>query len=249
MKMKETVLGLLVLLIIGGGIGGLFTYQKNKNRNGLAERIFDLGPRGGGTPSTVEGLRTAIAAYEERIEQHVKDAAQTGVYWKILASRLQDKGLHLEALDALERALDYYPGDAALHYMTGVSAGYAGKSAHDFPGGEAGPRDRYFRLAEEAYLRAIELDGRYLRPRYGIAVLYLFELGRPAEAVPHLRAYLEISTRDVDAMFLLARACYMTGEEEEALRLYERIIGATRDPDKRREAENNRQLIMERRFG
>ena len=249
MKIKGAVSGLLVFFVIGGGIGGLLTYQRNKNRGDLATRIFDLGPRDGGVPATIEGLKTAIAAYEQQIEQHVKDAAQTGVYWKILASRLQDKGLHFEALDALERALYYYPEDAALHYMTGVSAGYAAKNVHDFPGGEAGLRDRYFGLAEEAYLRAIELDGRYLRPRFGIAVLYLFELERPAEAVPHLRAYLDISSRDVNAMFLLARAYYMTGEEEEALRLYERIIGTTRDPDKRREAENNRQLIMERRYG
>jgi tetratricopeptide (TPR) repeat protein len=246
MKIKEALPGIAVLLIIAGGIGGLWAYQKNKNRNDLAARIADLSPRGGGTPSTIEGLRAAIAAYEEQIERYLKDAAQTGVYWKILATRLQDRGLHLEALDALERALYYYPEDPSLHYMTGVSGGYAAKDAHNFPGREGGLRERYLALAESAYQRAIELDERYLRPRFGIAVLYLFELDRPEDAVPHLLRYLDISTRDVDAMFLLARAYYMTSREGEALELYERIEKLTKDPEKRAEAENNRRLIQER---
>jgi tetratricopeptide (TPR) repeat protein len=243
------VSGSLVLLLIIGGIGGIWFYQKNKNRNDLAARIAELSPRGGGTPSGIDDLRAAIAAYEEQIERHVKDAAQTGVYWKILANRLQERRLHIEALEALERALRYYPEDPALHYMTGVSAGYAAKDTHEFPGRESGLRERYYALSESAYLRAIELDERYLRPRFGLGVLYVFELGRPGEAIPHLQRYLDISTRDVDAMFLLARAYYATERWDEALELYDRIIKLTRDTDKRREAENNRQIILGLRYG
>jgi tetratricopeptide (TPR) repeat protein len=249
MKTKGALTGIIILLVIAGGIGGLWIYQRNKGRNDLAARIADLSPRGGGAPSGIEDLRAAIAAYEEQIERHVKDAAQTGVYWKILASRLQDRKLHIEALEALEQALRYYPEDPALHYMTGVSAGYAAKDTHEFPGGESGLREEYYALSESAYLRAIELDERYLRPRFGLGVLYVFELGRPGEAIPHLRRYLDISTRDVDAMFLLARAYYDTERWDEALELYDRIIKLTRDADKRREAENNRQIILGLRYG
>jgi tetratricopeptide (TPR) repeat protein len=249
MKIKETALGLLALIVVAGGIWGLWSYQKNKDRDDLARRIFETGSRSTGIPSTIEGLRSAINAYEAQIERHVKDAAQTGVYWKILATRLQDKGLHLEALEALEHALGYYPEDPALHYMTGLSSGYAAKDAHNFPGGEADLRSRYFTLAESAYLRAIELDDRYLRPRYGIGVLYVFELDRPAEAIPHLLRLLEISTRDVDAMSVLARAYYMTGEIEEALKLYDRIAALTKDPKKREEAEKNRQYLQGQLYG
>ncbi|GHV67475.1 hypothetical protein AGMMS49928_04550 [Spirochaetia bacterium] len=244
MKTKETMIGIVLILIIAGGFFALRTYQKTKSRNDLVTRILEVGARSEATPSSIEELRSAIATYEKRIEQHVKDAAQTGVYWKILATRLQDKGLHIEALDALERALHYYPEDEALHYQTGISAGFAAKDSQNFRGDGDALRSQYYALSESGFLRAIEIDDRYLRPRYSIAVLYIFELDRPAEAIPHLQKYLEISTKDTDSMFLLARAYYMVGNEDESLRYYERIIGITKDPKKRAEAENNRRVIM-----
>lgn len=243
---KEVVIGIIIVLAVFTGIAGITIYRKSRNREDLAVRIAALSD---GPPSTIEGLRNAIAAYEKQIEQHVKDAAQLGVYWKILAVRLQDRGLHNEALDALERAIYFTPEDRALHYMTGVSAGYVAKNIHSFPGVDSSERDRYFALAEEGYLRAIEIDDRYLRPRYGVAVLYVFELDRPAEAVPHLLKYLEISGNDTDALFVLGRAYYVTGALKEALEVYDRIISITKDAQKRTEAQNNRQLVMGRLYG
>ncbi|MDR1566974.1 MAG: tetratricopeptide repeat protein [Treponema sp.] len=243
---KEAAIGIIIVFVFLTGITGIMIHRKNRNREDLAVRVAALS---GGPPSTVEGLRSAIAAYEKQIEQHVKDAAQLGVYWKILAVRLQDQGLHNEALTALERAIYFTPEDRALHYMTGVSAGFAAKNIHSFPGVDSSERDRYFALAEEGYLRAIEIDDRYLRPRYGIAVLYVFELDRPAEAIPHLLKCLELSGNDTDAMFVLGRAYYMTGAFKEAVEVYDRIIGTTKDGQKQTEARNNRQLVMERLYG
>jgi tetratricopeptide (TPR) repeat protein len=242
---KELIKGIAVLAIIASVLGGIILYQRNSARNALADRIADIGGGGGGPPETIEGLRSAIGLYEARIEQHVKDAAQAGVYWKILATRLQDRGLHNEALAALERTIYYTPEEAAPYYLTGVSAAIVAKSSLDFAGtGENAARNAYFALAESAYLRAIELDERYSRPRYGLSVLYLFELNRPEEAVPHLLRYLDIQTRDVDAMFLLARAYYMTGRYEEALSFYDRIITLTGDAAKRTEAERNKETVL-----
>jgi tetratricopeptide (TPR) repeat protein len=180
---------------------------------------------------------------------HVKDAAQTGVYWKILAYRLQDKGLHGEALDALERAISYTPTDPALHNMVGVSAGIMAKSALNFEGtrGNLG-RDNYFTLAEEGYLRAISLDERYVRPMYGLAVLYTFELGRPQEAIPYLLRCLNISP-DADTMFVLARSYYMIEAYQEAVAVYDRLIDFTKDPVKRNEAQINRQIVLDTIYG
>jgi tetratricopeptide (TPR) repeat protein len=206
-----------------------------------------LSPPGGGVPGSIEDLRAAISAYEERIEEHVRDAAQTAIYWKILATRLQDKGLHTEALDALERALYYTPDDPSLHYLTGLSAGIVAKSFYAAVNRQ--DRERYFALAEAAYLRAIELDSRYARPRYGIGVLYVFELDRPRDAIPHLLRYMEIIINDVDAMFVLARAYYMTEEYQPAADLYDAIMGLTKDKDKRAEAQNNKQLVLDALYG
>ncbi|MDR2103322.1 MAG: tetratricopeptide repeat protein [Treponema sp.] len=244
---KDLVTGIAVMAVIAFAVGGIILYQRNKTRNTLAAQIAEIS--GAGTPQSIEDLRNAIALYEEQIAQHVKDAAQTGVYWKILATRLQDRGLHNEALEALERTIYYTPEDAAPYYLTGVSAAIVAKSSLEFAGGEAGARSHYFDLAESAYLRAIELDERYTRPRYGLSVLYLFELNRPEEAIPHLLRYLEIQTRDVDAMFLLARAYYMTERYEESLALYDRIISLTRDAVKRTEAERNKETVLGLLYG
>jgi tetratricopeptide (TPR) repeat protein len=246
--MKGKIITLLaVVLVIVTAFIFLSQRQKDKARGEMANRIFSSG--GTNSPATVEELKAAIAANEKKIESYVNDVAQTGIYWKILASRLQDRGLHGEALHALQNAAYYLPEDPSIQYNTGLSAGLMAKSSHAFPGSENVEREEYFSLAEKAFLRAIELDGRYLSPKYGLGVLYVFELDRAEDAIPHLLKYLEISRNDVDTMFVLARAYYVVKDYEAAIALYDRIIILTRDEQKRKDAQNNRQLIMGRMNG
>jgi tetratricopeptide (TPR) repeat protein len=245
---KEALIGVGVIVLIAAGILIFTGYERNKRRDTLAAQIAALNPKNG-PPETIEGLRTALRAYEAKIEAYVKDAAQTGVYWKILAYRLQARGLHGEALEALEHAISYTPADPALHYLTGVSAGVMAKSALNFEGSPGNmTRENYYALAENGYLRAISLDERYVLPLYGLGVLYVFELDRPREAIPYLTRSLEISP-GVDAMFVLARAYYMIGSYRDAVAVYERIIGFTKDEEKRNEAQINRQLALDRIYG
>jgi tetratricopeptide (TPR) repeat protein len=235
---KETFAGLAIIAVIALGVGGIYGFRKYRDRNSLAASIAELSPRGA-PPETLEGLRQAIRLYEAELDRYEKTAAQTGVYWKILASRLQDRGMHGEALEALERAIGYSPEDPALHYMTGLSAAVMAKSSLNFQGTrENAGQTRYYALSEAGYLRAISLDERYARPRYGLGVLYVFELNRPGEAIVHLERYLETQTRDVDAMFILARAYYMVGRYQDAVKLYDQIMSLTKDTLKRAEAEN-----------
>jgi tetratricopeptide (TPR) repeat protein len=247
---KENFIGLLVALVLGGGIMGVYFYEKRNTNAALAARMAELSPKGG-PPETIEGLRAAIAAYEDAVEAHVRDAAQTGTYWKILATRLADKGMHQDALEALEMSIRYNAEDPTIFYLSGVSAGIVAKSSLDFPqGGEqASQREQYFGLSERAYLRALELDRDYAKPRYALGVLYSFELDRPEEAIPHLSRYLELMPRDVDGMFVLARAYYMTGQYEKAIDLYDRILVTTKDAKKLEEARNNRDYVMGRKYG
>jgi tetratricopeptide (TPR) repeat protein len=243
-KQRGTVLGVVVLLLFAGIILGVYLTERQKTRYELARRIADLSPRGG-IPSTIEGLRAAIAIYEEAVEEHVRTAAQAGAYWKILAVRLADKGMHRDALDALEMAIRYNGEDPTLFYLTGVSAAIAAKNSLGFSRENVqAEEERYYAMAEKAYLRAVELDGAYAKPRYGLGILYCFELDRPAEAVPQLERYLELMNRDVDGMFALARSYYMTGSYEKAVDLYDRIIVSTKDTKKKDEARNNRDYIM-----
>jgi len=238
---------LAVVLVIISAFSIASRHQKNKAYGEQAQRIYSSG--GSNSPSTVEELKAAIAANEKKIERYVSDVAQTGIYWKILASRLQDRGLHGEALQALQKAAYYYPEDPAVQYNIGLSAGIMAKASHAFPGTSNTEKEEYYSLSEKAFLRAIELDGRYLSPKYGLGVLYVFELDRPEDAIPHLKKYLEVSRNDIDTMFVLARAYYVVKDYKAAVDLYDRIITLTRDEQKRKDARNNRQLVMEQMNG
>jgi tetratricopeptide (TPR) repeat protein len=251
MKTKDAFLGILVLLIIGALVVVVYRYESGKSHRDLAKRIAELSPRGG-PPETIEGLRDAIAAYEAQIELNVKEGAQTGVYWKILATRLADKSMHRDALEALEKAIYYNADDPTLFYLTGLSAAVVAASSLDFPGASGTPgaeRDKYFALAESAYLRAIKLDSSYAKPRYGLGILYIFELDRPAEAIPHLTRYLELMSSDIDAMFALARAYYVTGDNAAAVELYDRILSRTRNQNQKAEARKNKEIVLGRLYG
>jgi tetratricopeptide (TPR) repeat protein len=251
-NVKGAFLGILAVIIVVGGITALYQYeQRDKNRT-LAKRIAELSSPRGGPPDTVEGLRAAIAAYEDAIEQYVRDAAQTGTYWKILAIRLTDKGMHREALDALERALQYNAEDATVFYLTGVSAVIVAKASVDpraRQGTQQSERDRYLAMAEQAFRRSIELDSAYAKPRLELGILYMIDLDRNAEAVPHLEKYMELMPRSVDGMFALARAYYMTENYEKAVELYDRILVTTKDAAKKAEAQNNRDYILGNMYG
>ncbi|MCL2758982.1 MAG: CDC27 family protein [Treponema sp.] len=242
-RIKDFILAILIL----GAVGSLiyFIYQSGSVRTNreLAKRMAELSPRGG-PPETIDGLRKAISLYEDQIERNVREGAQTGVYWKILAIRLADRSMHNDALDAFERALYFNTDDASIYYLTGVSAASVAKSIVGFSPGADRQREHYYRLAENSYLRALEIDVTYTRPMYGLGILYVFELDRPQDAIAHLERYLQILTSDVSAMFVLARAYFMLENFHRAIELYDRIADRTKDKNIREEALNNRDIIQ-----
>ncbi|MDR1930698.1 MAG: tetratricopeptide repeat protein [Treponema sp.] len=246
MKLKQGSLkSVLILIVIALAFTGFFAYKKISTRNSLAARIAALSPRGA-PPQSIEDLRKAIALYEEKIEAHVADAAQTGVYWKILGSRLIDKKLYGEALEALEMAALYYPEDETVQYLIGVSAGTLAQSEYFDPPS----RESHLRLAEQAYLRALAIDERYGKALYGLSVLYVYmEPRRPEQAVPYLRLYLDIHKSDTDAMFVLANAYYQTGEYQGASDLYDRIIDLSKNGQTKETAGQLKQQVLDVWYG
>jgi tetratricopeptide (TPR) repeat protein len=198
------------------------------------------------TPSSIEELNDAIAAYQRRIEDVINAESQVGVWYKILAVRYIDNEMYGKALETLEEAVAYYPSNPNLYYYIGVSAGYMAKAALDFSAlGNSSERDRYYDLAESAYLRAIELNPRYTRALYGLAILYVHELEQPAAAIPYLVRALDIDTRNSEIMFVLGAAYYMTGEYEQAVAIFDRIIATTSSDEKKRDAEENKKLVLD----
>lgn len=242
-QFKEIVLGMFVILVFGWLITYIYRYETRKTNRELAKRITELSPRGG-PPETIEGLRHAISLYEDQIERNVREGAQTGVYWKILATRLGDRGMHNDALQALERAIYFNSEDPILYYLTGVSSAHVAKSKVGFSSDDERERDHYFRLSENAYLRALEIDITYTRAMYGLAILYSFELDRPQDAIVQLERYLQIQPSDVSAMFVLARSHFMLENYRQAVEIYDRIPSRTRDKRLIEDAMNNREIIQ-----
>jgi len=242
-KLKEFLIAILIIAAVGSLI--YFMYQRGStatNRE-LARRMAEISPRGG-PPESIDGLRQAIALYEDQIERNVREGAQTGIYWKILGIRLADRGMHNDALTALERAIFFNTEDPVLYYLTGVSGASVAKSIVGFSINAERERDSFYALAENAYLRALELDITYTRPMYGLGILYVFELNRPEDAIVYLERYLQILPNDIPALFVLARANIMLENFSRAVDIYDRIIERTRDKQVREEAQYNREFIM-----
>lgn len=197
-------------------------------------------------PTTVEELTDAIQKYQDRVEDIIAAEDQTGIWYKILASRYLDKQMYGKALENYQKAIEFYPANQNLYYYVGVCAGYMASASLDYNAtGSTSQKQRYLRLAEEAYLRAIELEPRYARALYGLGVLYVFELGENEKAIPYLETLLSVETRNTDAMFILARAYYATFEFDKAVELYDRIIATTTSDEKKAEAESNKKTVLD----
>jgi tetratricopeptide (TPR) repeat protein len=242
-KVKETISAILILAVASVFVYYVFKNASQKTSRDLAKKILELSPRGG-PPETIDGLRKAIALYEDQIERNVREGAQTGVYWKILAIRLADKNMHNDALDAFERAIYFNTEDPTIYYLTGVSAVEATKSLVGFSSATEKEKTRLYKLSENSYLRALELDATYAKPMYGLGYLYVFELDRPQDAIPYLERYLKIMTSDFFAMFALARAYYSTENYSDAIECYDRIINRTKDKNIKEGALENKDIIQ-----
>lgn len=233
---------MVILLLVITAFVGIFIYKSTSSRNTLASRIAALSARKV-NPKTVKELRKAIDVYGKKIEQHKADAAGIGIYWKLLGSKILDenKPMYGEALDALKIAVKYYPEDESIHYLIGMAAGNMAKAEYFSPEDKA----EYYRIAEEAYLRAIDLYDSYSRALYGLGVLYVFELNRPEDAIPCLERFLELDKFDTKGMFALAAAKYMTEDYAGSVDVYDRIISLSKNKEEKKNAEQLKRQVMD----
>lgn len=201
-------------------------------------------------PTTIEELTDAIGKYKARIEDVLNADIRIGMWYKILAIRYLDTGMYGKALENFRTAIEYFPTNQNLYYYVGVCAGYMAKASLDFEAtGSSSERGRYLDLAESAYLRAIELEPRYARALYGLSILYVFELNESAKAIPLLELFMEVESIDYDAMFVLARAYYATGDIEGAVAMYDKILATSKDEKRRTEAETNKAVVLQEGYG
>ena len=191
-------------------------------------------------PNTEAELKDAIRKYEKRVDDIMIAEERIGIWYKILGSRYMDQKMYKKALKAFQSALEYYPENQNLFYQAGLAASLTAKNSLDFElTGTDIEKKRYFDLAVSAYKRALEIDPKHAKVVYALSVLYIFELNRPAEAIPILEKITEWEKKPIDHLFLLGAAYYMTGENEKAIAVYERIIEISSSAEKKAKAESN----------
>lgn len=215
------------------------------------ERMFDIEARSskGAPPSTIEELKEGIRLYGDEVEKTVAAMEKVATYWRLLSVRYLDKGLYGDAYDAAMQALRHYPDSSGIYYVAGMSAAFLSKTAAAEPGGGAASRAEWLVAAEGAYERSVGIDPRNTRALYGLAVLYTFELEDHEAALEPIEALLGIETKNVDAMFVYARALYGSGRPQEAADVYDLIISTTRVDEKKRQAADNKKRILDELYG
>ncbi|MCQ2572689.1 MAG: tetratricopeptide repeat protein [Treponema sp.] len=244
---KEIIKGKLFFLVLFSIFISLFSSCGVSNKS--IQRQIKI-EEGVSNPLTIEELKDAIGKYQTRVAEQQLAMSQIGMWYRLLGTRYVDSKMYGEALKCFQEALKYYPNNQNLYYYVGLCAGYMSHAALDFGGtGSHEQKYNYLKLSEEAYLRALEIDGRYTNAMYGLAVLYVFELDESEKAVPLLEKLLSIDTRHTDAMFVLARAYYSCLNFEKSVEMYDKIIATTKSPDKLADAENNKRIVLEASYG
>lgn len=239
MKNRNIVFAGILICVLSLGLTGCGVSNKKINRmQQLEEDVHN--------PTKVDELKSAIAKYEERVADIQLAQSHIGIWYKMLGVRYLDTKMYGEALKSFQEALKYYPENQNLYYYVGVCAGYMSKASLDFGAtGSNETRYNYLKLAEDAYLRAIQIEDRYVRALYGLGVLYVFELDEPAKAIPYLEKAISIDTRNIDAMFVLARAYYSNYDFDKAVKMYDKIISTSKVAQIKANAEENKKIVLD----
>ncbi|QTQ13730.1 tetratricopeptide repeat protein [Treponema parvum] len=221
----------------------LFMGCAKSNKTIIRQQHFEEGVQ---SPTTVEELKNAIAKYQNRVADIQLAQAQIGIWYKILGTRYLDNKMYGEALKTFQKAIEYFPTNQNLYYYVGLCAGYMAHSALDYDATASDTKKyNYLKLSESAYLEALRIEPRYARALYGLSILYVFELDENEKAVPLLEKLLTIETRNVDAMFVLARAYYSTYEFDKAAAVYDKIIQTTKSDERKKEAQANKKIVLD----
>ncbi|MCR5437541.1 MAG: tetratricopeptide repeat protein [Treponema sp.] len=197
-------------------------------------------------PTTIEEYKEAIEKYETRVKDIQLAQTQIGIWYKLLGQKYMDvtPPMYGEALKAFQEALNYYPSNPNLYYYVGICSGYMYHKEKDGTGNME-MAGKYLTLAENAYLRAIQLDDRFVNALYGLSIVYVYETIEPERAIPYLEKLLTIDTKHIDAMSVLATAYYLNGEFDKTLEILDKIIDTTKSAETKSIAEEKKKAVLE----
>lgn len=197
----------------------------------------------GVTEEKLEELKREIKKFEDEITELVKKQSELGIYYRMLGMEYFDQEMYGPALELFREGMEIYPNNRLLHYYAGVSQSQLAKAE-----AEEEKREKLFEQAAYYYERAIELKENYVDALYALSVLYVFELDRPSDALPHVRKILQLRDEHYRAEFLLARIRVEEGRVEEAMELYQNIAENAPQQDMVERARENRERLMRREY-
>ena len=241
--MRECVNKKLILLIVCVLLSAVSCSKENKE---IAGRLYELespeyeGASQPGSEVRIAELEKDVAALKKTVEEKVTESDKLGSYYKLLALAYLDRKMYGKALEAIEDAIRIHPEQHGLFIYRAVSAARLAKSLNN-----DAEKAVYFKTAEDSYLRAISLEPNSTQALYGLAILYVYELDQPEDALPLVERILRRESRNVDAMFLLGTVHYLLGNTEAALETYDRIIATSNAGTRRDEAKKNKERILE----
>jgi len=197
------------------------------------------GREGPPAQARISELEELVEEYAELAAEQVQTLSRTADTLKLLSQAYLQQRMFGPALETLEQAIFIEPENQTLHQLAGASAGFVAKAQSN-----AAERRRYFDIAEFHYQRAVEFAPNFIDARYGLAVLYAFELDQPEKALPHLDAILARNELHVPSLFVLARANVQLGNVDAAIDAYDTIIEHAAEEQDRERARRNRQLLV-----
>jgi tetratricopeptide (TPR) repeat protein len=202
------------------------------------EGMINLEPQPASADRIAE-LEELVEQYGDIVGQQIDAGIRQADALKLLGQEYLRQQLFGPGYDTLQEAIRFQPENHVLHYLAGAAAGVIGKSQADLR-----ERERYLRLSERSYLRAIELEPEYTDALYGLGVLYAFELNEPLAAIRQLDKLLERNDQHIPALFVIARSYVAIGSLDDAVSAYDRIIEVSPSSDERERAERNRTLLL-----
>lgn len=230
----------MTLVAVLGMLGVLTLAGCDQGRSDTLEDLAEMEPGDGPVgEERIAELRRQIDNYREIVGEKVQATGQLGVYYKMLARAYMTRRMYGPALDALEDAIRIETVNPVVFYRAGVAAGQLGNAA----GGESEAR-RHFETAERYYERAIELDPEYVDALYGLAVLYTFELDRPAEALDLLERATTVEPGRARPFMLKGRVLLELGRPEAAAEAYGNAAETAESENIRDAALENRRRIL-----
>lgn len=230
----------MTLVAVLGMLGVLTLAGCDQGRSDTLEDLAEMEPGDGPVgEERIAELRRQIDNYREIVDEKVQATGQLGVYYKMLARAYMTRRMYGPALDALEDAIRIETVNPVVFYRAGVAAGQLGNAA----GGESEAR-RHFETAERYYERAIELDPEYVDALYGLAVLYTFELDRPAEALDLLERATTVEPGRARPFMLKGRVLLELGRPEAAAEAYGNAAETAESENIRDAALENRRRIL-----